>query len=226
MMTLALTTVALAVIGIAIKIVSASVVAKRALTVAVVTDVRNAVLVTLTVSATAKATPVVLAEKRRTATATPSPVRVYAGQTARVKRQDAEIDVIVTMGHQTPADRLLAAPMMKAVYDHHPPWERLLLPHLLRRLLCPAMKTALLAVGALEVESVVIVTKTETVSVSAVVSAVVTETTIVTVAARDTASVDVPTPKTTTVMEMHEARGWEVTTNALVVEREILREMM
>lgn len=223
MMTLALTTVALAVIGIAIKIVSASVVVKRALTVAVVTDVRNAVLVTLTVSATAEATSVVvLAEKRRTAivNATLSPVRVCAGQTARVKRQDAEIDVIVMMGHQTPADRLLAAPMMKAVYDHHPLWERLPLPHLLRRLLCPAMKPAPLAVGALEVETVATATKTEIVSVSAVVNAVVTETTIVTVAAQDIASADVPTPKTTTVMEMHEARGWEATTNALVVEHE------
>jgi hypothetical protein len=221
-MTQALTTVVQAEIGIAIRIASASVVVKRAPTAA--TGARNAVLVTLIVSAAAGVMSVVVrVGKKRIAieNATLNPAKAYVGRTARVKKQDAETDVIVMMDRPTRAGLLLAPPMMRAVFVLHLLWEPepLRLHHLPRRLLCPMTKTAPLAAGALA-ETGETATRTEIANVSAVVTAVETGTTTATVAAQDIASVDVPTP-TKTPMEMHGARGWEVTTNALVEGREI-----
>lgn len=221
-MTQALTTVVQAEIGIAIRIVSASVVVKRAPT-SVAIGARNAVLVTLIVSAAAGVMSVVArVEKKRIVieNVTLNPAKAYVERTARVKKQDAETDAIVMMDHPTRAGLLLAPPMMRAVFVLHLLWEPLRLHHLPRRLLCPMTKTALLAAGALA-ETGETATRTEIANVSAVVTAVETGTTTVTVAAQDIASVDVPTPTKTPAMEMHGARGWEVTTNALVEGREI-----
>lgn len=213
-------------IGIVIRTASASVAEKRAPTAVSVTDAKNAGTATLTASAVAEVRLAeVLVERRRTVkrSATASLVRACAARTARAKRQGAGTDVIVRMGPQTRAALLRATPMMKVVFARRPPWEPLHLHRLPRRLLFPTMNRVPLVAGALVVETEETVTKTGTANVSAVGIVAETGSTATVVAPEDIASADVPTPKKLPVMEIPEARGWEMITSALVVERDIPR---